>query len=116
MWATSEVCIRDKEQQSFCSPSGYVVMDDVSLLFKGRLIFKQYIPKKHKCFGINIYILCNMIGYQGTSTYSVGVLLGKARQNSTWMVTAAHATVRGLTRRLEREVAFTFCAQFLLLS
>ena len=33
------------------------------VLFKGRVIFRQYIIKKHKHFGIKIYKQCNSAGY-----------------------------------------------------
>jgi hypothetical protein len=39
-----------------------------------RVIFKQYISKKHKCFGINIYKLCNMTGGY---TYDMSIYLEK---------------------------------------
>jgi len=35
---------------NFYSPSVHVAMDEVTGLFKGKVIFKQYIPRKHKCF------------------------------------------------------------------
>jgi hypothetical protein len=41
--------------------------------------FEQYVPKKHKCFGIKIYKLCNMTEY----TYNMRIYLGKEKQNST---------------------------------
>jgi hypothetical protein len=28
----------------------------------GRVVFKQYISKKHKCFGVKIFKLCDMAG------------------------------------------------------
>jgi len=33
--------------------------DEVIVKFKGRVIFRQYIPKKRKRFGIKIYKLCD---------------------------------------------------------
>ena len=65
--------------------------------FKGRVIFKQYIPKKRKRFGIKLYKLCDSNGY----TYDIGVYLGKDRQRATQHLTATHATVANLTRRVE---------------
>ena len=38
-------------------------VDEVIVKFKGRVIFRQYIPKKRKRFGIKIYKLCNESGY-----------------------------------------------------
>jgi len=33
------------------------------VLFKGRVIFRQYIPKKHKHFDIKIYKLCDISSF-----------------------------------------------------
>jgi len=38
----------------FYNPSECSAMDEVIMLFKGRVLFKQYTPKKHKYFGIKI--------------------------------------------------------------
>ena len=38
-------------------------MAQVIVLYKGRVLFKQYIPKKHKRFDIRIYRLCDSTGY-----------------------------------------------------
>ena len=32
---------------------------DESLVFKGRLVFKQYIKTKRNCFGIKLFVLCD---------------------------------------------------------
>jgi len=42
-------------------------VDEVIVLFKERVIFKQYISKKHKHFGIDIYKLCSTT----SSTYKI---------------------------------------------
>jgi hypothetical protein len=42
----------------FYNPSEHLAEGDVIVKFKGRFIFRQYIPKKRKCFGIKIYKLC----------------------------------------------------------
>jgi hypothetical protein len=39
----------------FCNPSERLAVDEVIAKFKGRVIFRQYISKKGKCFGIKIY-------------------------------------------------------------
>jgi len=41
----------------FYNPSEHLAVDEVIVKFKGRVIFRQYIPKKRKRFGINIYKL-----------------------------------------------------------
>ena len=38
----------------FYNPSEYLAVDEVIVKFKGRIVFKQYIPKKRKCFGIKM--------------------------------------------------------------
>jgi hypothetical protein len=67
------------------------------VLFKGRVVFKQYIPKKHKRFGIKMYKLCDSKGY----TYNMSVYLRRDRKRVTASMTATYATVTGLTTRIE---------------
>lgn len=55
-------------------PFQKLVIDESLMLFKGRLIFKQYIPSKRHRFGIKLFVLCDcetgivldMIVYTGT--------------------------------------------------
>jgi len=54
--------IFDKLNNSYAkyySPTEHLEVDEVIVLFKVRVIFKQYIPKKHKQFGIQLYKLCD---------------------------------------------------------
>jgi len=67
------------------------------VLFKVRVNFKQYIPKKQKQFGIKLYRLCDSKGY----AYNMTVYLGKGRKQATSSFTATHATVTGLAARIE---------------
>ena len=67
------------------------------MLFKGRVIFIYYIPKKHKRFGIKLYNLCDSKGY----TYNMTVYLGKDRKHVTPSMTATRANVSGLAARIE---------------
>lgn len=78
-------------------PSEYLAVDEVIVLFEGRVIFKQYIPKKHKRFGIKICKLRDLAGY----TVDTTVHLGQDRQNAAQDVTATRATVKTLPRRVE---------------
>jgi hypothetical protein len=80
----------------FYNPSEHLAVDKVIVKFKGRVIFKQYIPKKHKCFGIKIYKLCDSTGY----TYDMDVYVGKDRQRTAQHLTATHPTVTDLTWRV----------------
>jgi len=62
----------------------------IIVLFKGRVNFEQYIPKKHKQFGMKVYRLCDSKGY----AYKITVYLGKDRKQATSSFTATHATDR----------------------
>ena len=65
--------IKEKLSLDF-RPFQKLVIDESLILFKGRLIFKQYIRTKRNRFGIKIYVLCDcatgivldMIVYTGT--------------------------------------------------
>ena len=81
----------------FYNPCKNLATDEVIVSFKGRVIFKQYIPKNRKRFGIKIFKLCGATGY----TYDMKVHLGKDRQRKAQHVTATHATVTELTRKIE---------------
>lgn len=47
-------------------------MDEELLLWKGRLVFKQYIPLKQARFGIKIFSLCENSGYLWNSYVYLG--------------------------------------------
>jgi hypothetical protein len=48
----------------FYNPSSeYLAVDIVTVLFKGRVTAKQYIPKKYKRFGTKIYKFRDVSGY-----------------------------------------------------
>ena len=53
--------------------------------------------KKNKHFGIKSFKLCDLTGY----TYDMKVYLGKDIQHMAQHVTATHATVTELTRKIE---------------
>jgi len=72
-------------------------VDKVIVTFKVRVIFRQYIPKKSKCFGIKIYKLCDESGYM----YDMRVYLGRDSHSATDDMTATHTIVRLLTSRVE---------------
>jgi hypothetical protein len=44
-------------------PTEHFAVNEIIVSFKGRVIFKEYIPKKHKQFGIKHYKLCDSRGY-----------------------------------------------------
>ena len=64
--------------------------------FKGRVIFKQYIPKKCKNFSIKIFKLCDSNG----CTFDMKVYLGKDRQRMAQLATVPYATVTELMRKI----------------
>jgi len=81
----------------FYNPSEHLAVDEVIVKFLGRVIFRQNIPKKRKCFGIKIYKLCDKSGY----TYDMRVYFGKDSRSATDDMTETHATVRHLTCSVE---------------
>jgi hypothetical protein len=72
-------------------------VDEVAVFFNGKVIFKQYIPKKCKWFGVKIYKLHDVTRY----TYGMKSYLQKNRQNEVQTITATHVTTRSLIRRVE---------------
>jgi len=47
----------------FYNPSEHLAVDEVIVKFKGRVLFKQYIPKKRKRCGIKMFKLCDSTEY-----------------------------------------------------
>ena len=98
LWKTGNLFeILKKKFSKFYSPSKHVAVNEVIVKYKGRVIFRQYVPKKHKRFGIKIYKLCDETGY----TYDMTVYLGKDRQRTAQHLTATHATVLELTKKTQ---------------
>jgi len=58
----------------FYSPSQQLPLDEVIVFFQQTVIFKQYIPRKHKHFCIKVYKLRDM-----SCTYDMNVFLEKDR-------------------------------------
>jgi hypothetical protein len=46
--------ILNRTFSKFYKPSENLATDELIVLFKRRVIFKQYMPKKRKCFGIKL--------------------------------------------------------------
>jgi len=76
----------------FYNPSEHLAVGKLIVKFKGRVTFRQYIPKKRKNFGLNIYKLCDESGYN----YDMRVYLDRDSHSVTDDTTATHATVRHL--------------------
>ena len=68
------------------NPTEHLAVDEVIVLYKGRVIFQQYSPKKRKRFGIKIDKLRNSLGY----AYDMSVYLGKQWQHATAEITVTH--------------------------
>jgi hypothetical protein len=47
----------------FYNPSKCQRVEKVTVLHKGRVFSKSCIPRKHKCFAIKMYQLCDSTGY-----------------------------------------------------
>ena len=96
----SNCCLFDLRNNKFCelySPTEHLAVDEVIVLYKGRVVFRQYIPMKYKRFGIKIYKLCDSLVYN----YDMSVYLVKQRQHYTVQITATHGTVLQVIRRVE---------------
>jgi hypothetical protein len=68
-------------------------VDEVIVKFRDRVIFRQYIPKKRRHFGIKMCKQCDDSVY----TYDMSVYLGKDSHSVIDDMSATQATVRHLT-------------------
>jgi hypothetical protein len=75
----------------------HLAVDEVIVKFQGRVMFRQYNPKKRKLFGIKIYKLCDESRY----TCDMRMYLGRDSHSATDDMTATHATGRHLTSTVE---------------
>ncbi|XP_067945098.1 piggyBac transposable element-derived protein 4-like [Watersipora subatra] len=73
---------------SVYSPKKHIAIDETLLLFKGRLIFKQYRPKNRARFGMKGYVLaesdtsyvCRYLLYQGRDRENADISQGVAHR------------------------------------
>jgi hypothetical protein len=94
LWKTREISdMLNVADWKFYNPSEHLTLDEVNVLFKGKVAFKQYIPKKNKRFRNKISKFCDMTG----NTYDMEEYLGKDRKHAIPDLTATHATVKQLT-------------------
>jgi hypothetical protein len=63
----------------FYCPSKHLAVDEIVFLLEGRVVFRQYIPNKHKRFGIKLYKLYDSPGF----TCNMKVYLGNNKQYKT---------------------------------
>ncbi|GFU21061.1 piggyBac transposable element-derived protein 4 [Trichonephila clavipes] len=59
-------------------PTENLSFDEVIIKFKGRVLFKQYIPKKRKQWGLKMYKIADATGY----TYNMRVYVGKDKKEN----------------------------------
>lgn len=68
-----------KRFEAVYQPKKHIAIDETLLLYKGRLIFKQYIPNKRARFGMKGYVLAESdSGY----IYKYSLYQGKDRENA----------------------------------
>lgn len=65
--------LQRKFQALFC-PGEDIVIDETLVPWRGRLIFRQYIPNKAHRYGIKLFKLCSIDGY----TWSLKIYSGKS--------------------------------------
>lgn len=59
-------------------PEEDVVIDETLIPWRGRLIFRQYIPSKAHKYGIKLFKLCSLKGY----TYNIMIYSGKSQDKN----------------------------------
>jgi hypothetical protein len=74
--------------EKYYNPSEHLAVDEIIVKFKGRVVFRQYIPKKHKRFRIKIFKVCDAAGY----TVDMKIYLGRDRTRADKDVTATHGS------------------------
>ena len=79
------------------NPAQNCVVDEVIVTFKGRVIFWQYIPKKHKRWNIKIYKLCDETAY----ACDIKVYLGKGKAESYEGQSALESVIINFTQDLK---------------
>lgn len=77
--------------------TGNLVLDYVTVKFKWRVVFWQYIPKQPKRFGIKLYNLCDGNGY----TCDLAVYLEKQLMYAALNITPTHGRVMQLTMEMK---------------
>jgi hypothetical protein len=103
MWCIISNCRLFDLYNKFCELhilTEHLAVVEAIVLYKGRVVFRQYIPKKHIRFGIRIYKLCDSV----SCTYDMSVYLDKQRQHATAQITAMHRTVLQVIRRLSWKI------------
>jgi len=76
----------------YYAPFEHLVVDKVTVFFKGGVIFKQYVLKMNKPYGIHIYNLGNMRGYRD----DMDMFFRKNRTCATAYMTVINVTIKTL--------------------
>jgi len=98
MWCIISNCHLFYLNNKFCklyNPTEHFAAGKVTALYKGRVVFRQYIPKKHKRF---VSKFTNFVTLWATL---MSVYLGKQRQHATALTTAMHRRVLQVIQRVE---------------
>jgi hypothetical protein len=99
LWKIRQISdLLNSKFSELCFPSEQMLVDEVIVKFKGKVIFQQYIQKKHKGFGIKLYKLCDRLGY----IFDMNIYLGKQKNNAVGTdITPTHGTVLELVCKVE---------------
>jgi hypothetical protein len=81
----------------YYSLTKHLAVDEIIVMFEGKVIFKQCIPKRDRWFGIKIYKLSD----SKVCAYNMSVCLDRNKKLASAAMTAAHITASGLTTRTE---------------
>lgn len=61
------------------APDENIVIDETVVSFRGRIIFRQYLPGKSHKYGVKLYKLCDVEGY----TFNFSIFAGKVNEFNT---------------------------------
>ncbi|XP_015437540.1 PREDICTED: piggyBac transposable element-derived protein 4-like [Dufourea novaeangliae] len=64
----------EEKYQEILTPGEHIVIDETLIPWRGRLIFRQYIPNKAHKYGIKLFKLCSDTGY----TWAMKIYSGKS--------------------------------------
>jgi hypothetical protein len=78
-------------------PTENLALDEVIVKLKGRVVFWQYTPKKHKRYGMKLYKLCDGNGYMCNMT----TYLGEQLLNAAFNIMPIHGTVLQLKMKMQ---------------
>ena len=98
MWCIISKCRLFDLNNKFCELynwTEHLAVDEVIMLYKRRVVFQQYIPKKHKD------LVSKFTNFATLWATLMSVYLGKQWQHATAQITAMHGTVLQIVQRVE---------------